>query len=128
MTGFGLLGHSRNLAHHQNIKNLVFRIHTLPVIAHMDVVSSSMNVFRLLEGTSAETSGGLLMMMPRDKAEQFCREIEELDGQPAWIIGEVIEGQPTTLDEHAFIDKDNLKIISVMPPRDKIKLNTKTEF
>ncbi len=87
-----------------------------------------MNVFRLLEGTSAETSGGLLMMMPRDKAEQFCREIEELEGQPAWIIGEVIEGQPTTLDEHAFIDKDNLKIISVMPPRDKIKLNTKTEF
>ena len=116
------------MAHHQNLQNFVFRIHTLPVIANMDVVSRSMNVFRLLEGTSAETSGGLLIMMPRDKAEQFCREIEEREGQPAWIIGEVIEGKPTTLDEHAFIDKEHLNIISVMPSRDKIKLHTKTEF
>jgi selenide,water dikinase len=128
VTGFGLLGHARNLAQHQHAKNLVFRIHTLPVIANMDVVSTSMNVFKLLEGTSAETSGGLLIMMPSDKAEQYCREIEEREGQPAWIVGDIIEGQPTTLEEHAFIDKDNLKVISVMPPRDKITLNTKTEF
>ena len=32
--------------------------------------------FKLLEGFSAETSGGLLICLPRAEAEQFCKEIE----------------------------------------------------
>jgi selenide,water dikinase len=55
--GFGLLGHARNLANHQNNKNLVFRIHTLPIIDKMDVIEQHVKRFNLFQGFSAETSG-----------------------------------------------------------------------
>ena len=37
-------------------------------------------------------TGGLLISLPHDKAEGYCREIEALERQPAWIIGEVVPG------------------------------------
>ena len=37
-------------------------------------------------------AGGLLVILEPEKASQFCKEIEELDGFPAWIIGRVEEG------------------------------------
>lgn len=40
----------------------------------------------------AQTSGGLLLAVPAAKAEAFARRAAELD-QPAWRIGEVVEGQ-----------------------------------
>lgn len=57
VTGFGLLGHAQNLARIQ--KNEVgFVIHNLPVIAKMAAVSKACgNMFGLLQGHSAETSG-----------------------------------------------------------------------
>jgi len=57
VTGFGLLGHAQNLARHQ--KNEVsFVIHNLPVIAKMAAVAKACgNMFQLLQGHSAETSG-----------------------------------------------------------------------
>ena len=57
VTGFGLLGHANNLARIQ--KNEVgFVIHNLPVIAKMAAVSKACgNLFGLLQGNSAETSG-----------------------------------------------------------------------
>ena len=57
VTGFGLLGHAQNLAKHQ--KNEVsFVIHNLPVIAKMAAVAKACgNMFQLLQGHSAETSG-----------------------------------------------------------------------
>lgn len=69
VTGFGLLGHAQNLAKHQ--KNEVsFVIHNLPVIAKMAAVAKACgNMFQLLQGHSAETSGGLLICLPR---EQVC--------------------------------------------------------
>ena len=45
-------------------------------------------MFSLERGFSAETSGGLLLCLPRDNAEAFCKEIEEADGCAAWVIGE----------------------------------------
>lgn len=38
------------------------------------------------------TVGGLMVLLAKDKAEGFCREIEEIDGVPAWIIGRVESG------------------------------------
>jgi selenide,water dikinase len=38
-----------------------------------------------------QTSGGLLLAVPGDKKEVFVRRAVEI-GQPAWIIGEVIDG------------------------------------
>ena len=57
VTGFGLLGHAKNLAGIQ--KNEVsFVIHNLPVIAKMAAISKACgNMFGLLQGQSAETSG-----------------------------------------------------------------------
>jgi selenide,water dikinase len=56
VTGFGILGHAQNLAKFQ--KNEVsFIIHSLPIIAYMTAVAKVRPHFKLLQGTSAETSG-----------------------------------------------------------------------
>uniref|UniRef100_A0A915J2P7 Selenide, water dikinase n=1 Tax=Romanomermis culicivorax TaxID=13658 RepID=A0A915J2P7_ROMCU len=93
VTGFGLLGHAKNLARVQ--KNPVsFVISNLPVIANMAAMSKTIGS-GLLQGTQAETSGGLLIALPRDRAVAFCKEIEKVEGYPAWIIGVVEEGDRT---------------------------------
>lgn len=94
VTGFGILGHANNLAHHQ-IAPVDLVLEVLPIIKGMKQVDEKMNgLFSLLKGFSAETSGGLLVCLPsREAAEAFCREIEEIDGKPAWIVGRVVEGE-----------------------------------
>jgi len=92
VTGFGIIGHARNLAKNQKAK-VDFIIHTLPIIYLMDKVDALFGIWKLLEGFSAETSGGLLIAIAEDKAKSFCDELEQLDHQPAWIIGKVIEAQ-----------------------------------
>ena len=98
VTGFGIKGHATNLAEFQKA-SVSFNLHTLPIIANMATCAqacaeSGLN-FKLCEGFSAETSGGLLVAMPHDQAAAFCAEIESIDGCPAWIIGDVIEGDKT---------------------------------
>ena len=57
VTGFGLLGHAQNLAAHQK-NEVAFVIHNLPVIAKMAAVAKACgNMFQLMQGLSAETSG-----------------------------------------------------------------------
>jgi len=90
VTGFGILGHARNLAKNQKAK-VDFMIHTLPIIYQMDQIDNLFGLYKLLDGVSAETSGGLLIAIEEKKAKSFCKELEELDHQPAWIIGKVIE-------------------------------------
>merc|ERR1712184_13465 len=95
VTGFGLLGHANALAKVQ--KNEVsFVIHNLPVIAKMAAISKACgNLFGLLQGTSAETSGGLLIALPREQAAAFCKDIEKQEGYQSWIVGIVEKGQRT---------------------------------
>ena len=40
--------------------------------------------FGLLQGYSAETSGGLLICIPKDAAPNFIKDIEQEEGLPAW--------------------------------------------
>jgi len=97
VTGFGLLGHARNLAACQRAPvNLV--IHNLPILARMAAVSKALGgAFGLLAGTSAETSGGLLVALSREQGAAFCRDMEA-EGAPggsactAWIVGVVESG------------------------------------
>lgn len=112
VTGFGLLGHAMNLARNQ--KNEVsFVIHNLPVIAKMGAVAKACgNMFQLLQGHSAETSGGLLISIPREQAAAFCKDIEKTEGYQAWIIGIVEKGNRTA----RIIDKP--RVIEV-PSKDK---------
>lgn len=57
VTGYGLLGHAQNLAKNQK-SEVSFVIHNLPVIAKMTAVAKACgNMFQLLQGLSAETSG-----------------------------------------------------------------------
>ena len=66
-------------------------IHTLPCIAGTAAVNDAVFDFRLGVGYSAETSGGLMICLPEENAEAYCKELEELDGYPAWVIGRVVE-------------------------------------
>lgn len=92
VTGFGILGHASNLAEHQ-IEKVEIVLHTLPVIRGMVGIARTMgNMFQLLQGYSAETSGGLLMSISREGAEALIAEIQEVEGEQAWIIGTVQAG------------------------------------
>lgn len=94
VTGFGLLGHAQNLASNQK-EPVDFELHTLPILKNMVKISQAVgHMFQLLQGYSAETSGGLLLAIDSDRAEEFCAELEREDGGcPAWIVGTVVAGQ-----------------------------------
>jgi len=96
VTGFGILGHANNLAGNQ-IANVTLRIHTLPVFRGLVEVNRKVNDWGLLRGRAAETSGGLLVCLPPENAKGFIEEIQRIDGEPAWIVGEVVEGNKTAV-------------------------------
>lgn len=87
VTGFGLLGHAQNLAKHQ--KNEVsFVIHNLPVISKMAAVAKACgNMFQLLQGHSAETSGGLLICLPREQVNSCSLNYTQFIGVALDIFG-----------------------------------------
>jgi len=106
VTGFGILGHAKNLAENQ-IQEVSFTIHTLPIIKNMVKVAKTVgNMFQLLQGYSAETSGGLLLAISKDSAEAFIKEIKELEDCDAWIIGDVKQGTrgATIIDNPTVIE------------------------
>lgn len=125
-TETSFIGHADNLAKAQKAE-VQFVIHTLPIIDYMAEISKTLgNGFNLFSGTSAETSGGLLIAVEKDKvviylihwflsvtkcidiqAEHLRTELEELDGFPVWLVGDVISGSRC-----AVIAVD-VKIISV---------------
>ena len=108
VTGFGILGHAQNLMDNQ-IVEVGMVIHTLPCIANTcKVEQSGILDFRLLKGYSAETSGGLMICMPEEDAIAYCKELEELDGEPSWIIGRVV----SNVNRKATITND-VKILEV---------------
>ena len=90
VTGFGILGHASNLAENQP-SPMNIEIHTLPIIKKMSNVDKEVQLFKLHEGYSAETSGGLMLCLPADKADKYIAEIQKIDNEPAWIIGCVVE-------------------------------------
>ena len=91
VTGFGILGHARNLAEH-TAAPCTLRLHTLPCFAgaaELDAALGSSG-WGLQGGMSAETSGGMLVALPSAAAaEAFCAAL----GGRAWVVGEVLERQ-----------------------------------
>ncbi|XP_012870061.1 PREDICTED: selenide, water dikinase 1 [Dipodomys ordii] len=112
ITGFGILGHAQNLAKQQR-NEVSFVIHNLPVLAKMAAVSKACgNMFGLMHGTCPETSGGLLICLPREQAARFCAEIKSPkygEGHQAWIIGIVEKGNRTA----RIIDKPRIIEVAV---------------
>lgn len=111
VTGFGIMGHSNNLSKNQQA-SIRFEIHTLPIIKDMKKVDEKVQIFSLMKGYSAETSGGLFIGLPADKAEAFCQELEELDGHPAWIVGRVLKSDKDRSHNSSYI-VDNPTVIEV---------------
>ena len=93
VTGFGVTGHATNLAAEQE-KAVDLVVDTLPIIKNMARVESHLNNnWNLFKGRSAETSGGLMILLRPADAEAYVKEYKELTGHDAWIIGRVVEGQ-----------------------------------
>lgn len=93
VTGFGLVGHADNLAKFQdNSVSLV--IHDLPIIKNVVKIGEILQrQSKLMNGRSVETSGGLLICLPKENAKEFCEDYKKLSGgHSAWIIGFVEEG------------------------------------
>ena len=89
-----------------------FVICNLPIIAKMAAISKASGRFGLLQGTSAETSGGLLICLPREQAAHFCSEIKSSkygEGRQAQIVSIVEKGNQTA----RIIDKP--RVIEVLP-------------
>ncbi len=116
VTGFGLLGHARNLASNQK-HDVQFKIHTLPselndddslnfmlqsfvtwLLSILLLISSCCKGFRPKHRVCCVHimwhlwRGGLFVVLPRESAQLFIDEITALDGMPAWIIGDVTAG------------------------------------
>ena len=68
VTGFGILGHAQNLCDNQ-VEAVGMELHTLPFIKKTPLINNEVFNFRLMVCYSAETSGGLMISMPADKAE-----------------------------------------------------------
>lgn len=107
ITGFGILGHAQNLAEAQKAKTKMI-IDKIPVLKGMAKAEKALgNMFKLTEGKSAETSGGLLISIPALNAEAFMAKLKAIGGHDVWKIGRVIEG-----DREAEMSS-NLEIIEV---------------
>eukprot|EP01128_Nolandella_sp_AFSM9_P009530 TRINITY_DN6131_c0_g1_i1.p1 TRINITY_DN6131_c0_g1~~TRINITY_DN6131_c0_g1_i1.p1 ORF type:complete len:314 (+),score=77.60 TRINITY_DN6131_c0_g1_i1:302-1243(+) len=102
VTGFGLLGHATNLAENQKA-SVTFKIDSLPIIKGMEVAASIYPFFKLMMGYSAETSGGLLVALPAEKATLYMQDLMEIDGTESWIIGKVHARSPSSTLPLAFI-------------------------
>lgn len=113
VTGFGILGHAKNLSQVQT-NHVSFKINKLPIIKNMLLVANTCGInFRLTDGYSAETSGGLFICLSKTDASNFLNEFNHNDDK-AWIIGEVIERNVNDNNmELAFIDKEHVEILEV---------------
>jgi len=107
VTGFGLVGHAKNLVEFQ-IANVDFIIDTLPIIKNVQKIAVKLQNNRLLSGQAVETSGGLLISMPSNVANDFCRDYEKACQHSAWIIGRVVDGsrQVKVADTPKFLDAE----------------------
>lgn len=114
VTGFGLLGHASEMAEASQV-GLRLWANRLPFTAGAQKYArqgifpgGSADNYMYFGGQvqfdpaideptrmlmfDAQTSGGLLVAVPGDRLADFCQRAEAVN-QPAWVIGEVVEGQ-----------------------------------
>ncbi|KAH8287940.1 hypothetical protein KR018_008861 [Drosophila ironensis] len=109
ITGFGLLGHAKNLAGFQKEK-LLFKIDKLPFIKNVLEFSTLIGQSaKFRSGRSVETSGGLLICLPAEAADKFCSEFDAITKgqQKAFTVGRVelsTESDAVLSDNVEFIE------------------------
>jgi selenide, water dikinase len=79
VTGFGILGHAKNLAAAQ-IADVDLVIEALPIILGMENHYKDKHDFKVTGGFSAETSGGILTMVDPSMADDFIAEANQVYG------------------------------------------------
>ena len=101
VTGFGLIGHARNLVESQEMSPssaISIRFDTIPVIR--GAVKASLllgDKYKLFQGLSAETSGGLLIAFrTKEDADGYMKALTAISGEEAWVVGEVVEGKSSS--------------------------------
>lgn len=90
VTGFGILGHSQNLAEVQEAE-LDYIIDVLPSYPVLYSLDKVVRDFKFKQGLAAETSGGLLISLPPDRADDFIKDMQKAN-RGAWKVGRVIKG------------------------------------
>lgn len=90
VTGFGILGHSQNLAEIQTAE-VDYEIDTLPSYGILHGLDKIVRDFKFKEGLAAETSGGLLISLPHDRADLFIQDMNK-QGKDAWKVGKIVKG------------------------------------
>lgn len=81
-------------------KKLDYVIDRMPCFPMLKDLEGIVRNFKLKEGLAAETSGGLLISLPKENVDAYVKEMEEL-GESAWVVGRVAEG-----NQQAFLAKD----------------------
>lgn len=92
ITGFGLRGQSEQVARNSGVR---FEIDHVPVIEGTASLSKLFG-YGLLDGESAETSGGLLMAVKSDGADDLEAELESREVFYRHV-GQVVDGEGVTL-------------------------------
>lgn len=80
----------------------------------MELINDTVFNFRLLEGYSAETSGGLLMMVPPENVKALQSELWNEHGQRSWTIGQLLpskKGERKVL----FGEHDDHRSVEIIP-------------
>jgi selenide, water dikinase len=90
VTGFGIKGHSGFLASVQK-QDVDIIINNLPTIRGMASIDNTVKNYKLREGLSAETSGGLLICLSKENAKSFIKEMHD-NGLESNYAGEVVKG------------------------------------
>jgi len=75
-----------------------FHIHRIPILNKTDVIVREIADFGLLRGTSAETSGGLLLVLPSAKVDGFMADLKSKYDQSSWVVGEVKPAADSSLN------------------------------
>jgi selenide, water dikinase len=110
VTGFGILGHSDNLAQHSDDENVRFELTCLPCIkGTLKIEDTIGGAFRLRLGLSAETSGGLLVALAPDSAAGYIQELA-LNGINAWIVGRVVTATKDDIQPEGQVYKRSMII------------------
>lgn len=103
ITGFGLIGHAENLLRFQEAE-LDFVITSIPVIKNVKKIAEILNrQQKLYSGKMVETSGGLLISLPTEYAQEFCNEFSSISGDDCWIVGHVVAGSRKAILENPQI-------------------------
>ena len=90
VTGFGILGHSQNLAEIQT-EEVDYEIDSLPSYGILHGLDKIVRDFKFKEGLAAETSGGLLISLPPENADLFIEDMNK-QGKDAWKVGRIVKG------------------------------------